>query len=207
MGTTSCPELSTREALNVTVSPTPSAHGPSDPRDVPDPRAIVLETVRLVFRRLTLDDLDRLATLYRDPDVRRYFPEGILTGEEDSGRAGTLHQRPLPPVRLRPLGDDPQGVGRVQSVAAVCCPGKSTGAPKWRWPTSWTEYWGQGLGTEAAEAIRDNAFNVLNLPRLICLTDRDNAASQNVAAKIGMRFEREGKDEKGPYLMYAMSRP
>jgi ribosomal-protein-alanine N-acetyltransferase len=43
---------------------------------------IVLATARLSFRRLTLDDLDQLANLYRDPDVRRYFPEGILTYEE-----------------------------------------------------------------------------------------------------------------------------
>ncbi|HEY1410072.1 MAG TPA: GNAT family N-acetyltransferase, partial [Promineifilum sp.] len=34
----------------------------------------ILETSRLVLRRLVLDDLDALYTLYRDPEVRRYFP-------------------------------------------------------------------------------------------------------------------------------------
>ena len=43
---------------------------------------IVLETQRLILRRLTLDDLDALAELYHDPEVRRYFPEGTLTREE-----------------------------------------------------------------------------------------------------------------------------
>jgi hypothetical protein len=42
---------------------------------------------------------------------------------------------------------------------------------------------------------------------LICLIHHDNVASQNVTAKIGMTFGREGEDEKGPYLMYAMSKP
>ena len=42
----------------------------------------ILETERLLLRPLVLDDLDALAHLYRDPDIRRYFPEGTLTYEE-----------------------------------------------------------------------------------------------------------------------------
>jgi len=49
---------------------------------VSDGEATVLETERLVLRHLTLGDLDELAALYRDPEVRRYFPEGTLTYEE-----------------------------------------------------------------------------------------------------------------------------
>ena len=57
------------------------------------------------------------------------------------------------------------------------------------------EYWGQGLGTEAARAIADYAFEQLHLSRLICLIDRDNQASLKVARNIGMAFEKEGEDE------------
>jgi ribosomal-protein-alanine N-acetyltransferase len=42
----------------------------------------VIETERLVLRRLTMDDVDTLAEIYRDPDVRRYFPEGPLDALE-----------------------------------------------------------------------------------------------------------------------------
>jgi RimJ/RimL family protein N-acetyltransferase len=49
---------------------------------VSDLGATVLETERLVLRHLTLGDLNELAALYRDPEVRRYFPEGTLTYEE-----------------------------------------------------------------------------------------------------------------------------
>jgi ribosomal-protein-alanine N-acetyltransferase len=42
----------------------------------------VLETERLILRRLVMDDLDALAAIYADPDVRRFFPEGTLTHEE-----------------------------------------------------------------------------------------------------------------------------
>lgn len=47
-----------------------------------DRGATVLETERLVLRHLTLGDLDELAALYRDPEVRRYFPVGTLTYEQ-----------------------------------------------------------------------------------------------------------------------------
>ena len=36
----------------------------------------ILETARLLFRRLTMNDLDSLAELYADPEVMRYVGEG-----------------------------------------------------------------------------------------------------------------------------------
>ena len=39
---------------------------------------IIFETERLVLRRLVIEDLDALYELYRDPEIRRYFPEGTL---------------------------------------------------------------------------------------------------------------------------------
>lgn len=43
---------------------------------------IILETNRLLLRRLVAEDLDDLFALYSDPEIRRYFPEGTLTYEE-----------------------------------------------------------------------------------------------------------------------------
>ncbi|NTU83152.1 MAG: GNAT family N-acetyltransferase [Chloroflexales bacterium] len=51
--------------------------------------------------------------------------------------------------------------------------------------------WGQGYGTEAAQAVRNYAFNVLCLSRLIAMIDPQNTASLRVAEKIGMRYETE----------------
>jgi ribosomal-protein-alanine N-acetyltransferase len=69
-----------------------------------------------------------------------------------------------------------------------------------------TAYQGQGLGTEAAQAILNYGFEVLRFPRLICLIDSDNIASQIVAQKIGMKFEKETHDELGPFLVYSMEK-
>ena len=69
------------------------------------------------------------------------------------------------------------------------------------------EYWGQGLATEAARAIAQYGFEQLHLSRLICLITPGNVASEKVATKIGMAFEKEIVDEFGPALVYAISRP
>src|SRR4051794_34413131 len=134
-----------------------------------DPQAIVLKTARLWLRRLTMDDLDRLAVLYRDPDVRRYFPERVLTYEDTRkelehivnvlypeygyGLWATIHRESgelIGRCGLLPWKLD----GRSEVEVAYLLDKK---------------YWRQGLGAEAAQAIRDYAFNTLNLPRLICL--------------------------------------
>jgi ribosomal-protein-alanine N-acetyltransferase len=163
----------------------------------------ILETTRLLLRHLEPGDLEPLYALYRDPQVRRYFPEGTLTYEEtreelewflnghprhpELGLWATIHKptgRFIGRCGLLPWTID--GQPEVE-VAYLIDPA----------------YWGQGLGTEAAQGVLDYAVATLGLSRLICLIDPGNAASIRVAEKIGMRFEREGRDDKGPFLLYS----
>jgi len=163
----------------------------------------ILETERLILRHLVPDDLDSLFALYSDPEIRRYFPEGTLTyaetkeelewflhGHPDHPELGlwaTVHKktgRLIGRCGLLPWTIDQRFEVEVAYLLAK-------------------EVWGQGLGTEAAQAVLDYGFGTLRLPRLICLIDRENLASIRVAEKIGMTFEKEGRDEKGPFLLYA----
>ena len=68
------------------------------------------------------------------------------------------------------------------------------------------KYWGQGLGSEAAQAILQYGFEKLNIPRLVCLIDAENIASKKVALKIGMTFEKEARDELGTFMIYSKKR-
>jgi ribosomal-protein-alanine N-acetyltransferase len=68
------------------------------------------------------------------------------------------------------------------------------------------EYWRQGLGSEAARGILEYGFEHLGLSRLICMIDPENQASIGVATNIGMTFEREAVDEKGPFLIYSRNK-
>jgi RimJ/RimL family protein N-acetyltransferase len=166
----------------------------------------ILETQRLLLRHLEPRDLDDLFNLYRDPEVRRYFPEGTLTLDEtreelewflnghprhpELGLWATIHKasgRFIGRCGLLPWTID----GQFEVEAAYMLA---------------KDYWGLGLASEAALGIRDYAFYTLGLSRLICLIDRDNQASIRVAEKIGMTFEKEGMDDKGPYLLYSIFR-
>jgi RimJ/RimL family protein N-acetyltransferase len=166
----------------------------------------VLETKRLMLRRLTLDDLDALFALYSDPDVRKYFPEGTLTYEETKeelewiinvyygqygfGLWATIYQETGEFIGR--CGLLPWTIEQRLEVEVAYLLAKA--------------YWGQGLGTEVAQAIVDYGFEQLQLSRLICLIDPENHASVKVARKIGMTFEKKGEDEKGPYLLYSRRR-
>ena len=54
-----------------------------------------------------------------------------------------------------------------------------------------SDFWNQGYATEAALAVRDYAFDVLKLPRLISLIRVGNLASKRVAEKVGMTLAEE----------------
>ena len=67
-----------------------------------------------------------------------------------------------------------------------------------------SDYWNQGFATEAATAVRDFAFEVLLLPRLISLFRVGNEASRRVSEKIGMRFVAEITKNGISYWKYAI---
>jgi ribosomal-protein-alanine N-acetyltransferase len=162
----------------------------------------ILETKRLVLRRLEPDDLDSLFALYRDPEVRKYFPEGTLTHEDTKEELEWfLNGHPEnPEVGLWATVHKETGefIGRC-GLLPWLIDGRDEVEVAYLISKA---YWRQGLGTEAAQAILDYGFEILHLPRLICLIDKDNLASIKVAEKIGMTFEKEGKDEMGPFLLY-----
>ena len=164
----------------------------------------VIETERLILRGLTMDDIDALFALYRDPEVRTYFPEGTLTYDETKeelewiinvyyvqygwGLWATIH-KPTGAFIGR-CGLLPWTIDGCHEVEVAYLLDRA--------------YWGQGLATEAAQAIVQYAFGPLQLTRLICLIDSENRASQRVAQKIGMTFEKAIVDDKGPALLYSM---
>jgi ribosomal-protein-alanine N-acetyltransferase len=171
--------------------------------------ATILETDRLLLRHLVPDDLDELYDLYRDPEIRKYFPEGVLTREEtreelewflnghpqhpELGLWATIHKetgRFIGRCGLLPWEID----GKLEVEVAYLLD---------------RNFWHQGLATEAAAGILAYAFDNLNLSRIICLVDPDHIASQRVAEKIGMTLEKKVDGIAGdnfPTLIYSILR-
>lgn len=171
--------------------------------------AIILETQRLTLRHLILDDLDELFTLYSDPEIRKYFPEGVLNREETQEELEWhMHGHPkYPELGLWATIHKETGkfIGRC-------------GLLPWKIDDKLEieiaylidkAFWHQGLATEAAQGILQYGFENLNLSRLICLIDPDNIASQKVAEKIGMTLEKKVDGINGdnyPTLIYSINK-
>jgi ribosomal-protein-alanine N-acetyltransferase len=165
----------------------------------------ILTTERLLLRRLLPGDLDALFTLYRDPEMRRFYPEGTLTYEETKEELEWfLNGHPHHPelgLWATVLKETGEFIGRCGLLPWTI---DNEGEVEVAYMID-KEHWGKGLGTEAAQGILEYGFGTLGLSRLICLIDKDNGASIRVAEKIGMEFEKEGEDEKGPFHLYSRS--
>jgi len=152
-------------------------------------------------------DLDSLAALYGDPEVRRYFPDGTRTHEQAReelewvidvyyGRYGYgLWATILKETGafIGRCGLLPQEIdGRTEVEVAYLLDKR---------------YWGRGLATEAARAIVDYAFATLPVERLICMFEPENIASRGVAANVGMTVLWDDYvDEYGLCHVYAIRR-
>jgi len=166
---------------------------------------LILQTERLTLRHFEEEDLDALFALYRDPDIRRYFPDGTRTLAETKEEL-EWHQHGHPRHSelglwatverssgklLGRCGLLPWTIDDVPEVELAFLIDKTR--------------WGEGFATEAARAICRHAQERLHLQRLVCLVKHGNAASVRVAEKVGMAYEREYADAFGPCMIYARS--
>lgn len=148
----------------------------------------VIETDRIFLRPFSIADIEPFAKICSNPNVMRYIGDGQPVGldiiaekipewialykkqkyglmalvlkETDAliGFCGLIHQT-VDGVEYIELGY------RLDEI-----------------------YWGKGIATEAAVALRDYAFKVLKIPMLISIINHQNAASKRVAQKVGMRL-------------------
>ncbi|MBM4445426.1 MAG: GNAT family N-acetyltransferase [Chloroflexi bacterium] len=148
-----------------------------------------IETDRLIIRSIQEADAESLATLWTDPDVTLYMG-GPRNYEEVLGSLiedAQLNPQPvldLWPVIEKRTGQiighcgiiekDVEGGGEYEIVYVLA---KSA--------------WGKGFATEAANSVKDYAFNHLGLKRLIALIDPDNPKSQKTAMNIGLKHEKD----------------
>lgn len=174
------------------------------------PYTFILETKRLLLRRLVFDDLDDLFALYRDPEIRKYFPEGVLnyadTKEELEWFLNGHPQHPELGLWATIHRETGKFIGRC-GLLPWTIEGQAEVEIAYLLDKT---FWGQGLATEAARGILEYGFTHLNLSRLICMIDPANTASQRVAERIGMTFEKRVDEYEGdnlPFFIYSITKP
>lgn len=168
------------------------------------PSNLILETPRLLLRPMRPDDLDALLIIFTDTRVMASF------GVEPFNRQqmGRWLQRNLDHQERYGCGLF-SVIHKESGLLAGDCGLEHMeldGRPETELGYDFrSDYWGQGLATEAACAVRDYAFGTLKLPRLVSLIRAGNLASRRVAEKVGMSLEKEIERYGHAYWMYAMS--
>jgi len=144
----------------------------------------ITETERLKFRPFEMEDFSSLCVLDKDPEVRQFFPDGVLTEDQIKknieknikswehlgysdfivieketdlfiGRAGFSNYQ-----------DSDIEVGYLFLKAA----------------------WGKGYATEAVQGLLKWAASNLNTNRIIAFAPINHLASQKVLEKSGMKY-------------------
>jgi RimJ/RimL family protein N-acetyltransferase len=166
-----------------------------------DPRAAVLETRRLVLRRLSTDDAPFLLELLNEPSFLRYIGDKGVRTEADAVRyveTGPVasYERfgfGLWRVELKESG---QAVGMCGLLKRDTLPDVDVGF------AFLPRHWSKGYAFESASAVVAHAREALGLKRVVAITSPDNVASIRLLEKLGFRFERMARvPEDGPEVM------
>jgi RimJ/RimL family protein N-acetyltransferase len=153
---------------------------------------IFLETERMVLRRFTEADVDRLVDLDSDPEVMRFLTGGIPTPRE-------AIQNDILPAFLRSY-EPFSGFGVFAAIGKEdgeflgwfsfrpkdeACRDEISLGYRLRRST-----WGQGYATEGARALIRLGFSQLGVQRVVASTYQDNLASRRVMEKAGLSLVR-----------------
>ena len=149
----------------------------------------VLETERMVLRKMEMADVDDLMGIFSDPEAMRYYPGTKSRREAEEWVRWTLgsyrdHGFGQWVVLLRSSGEF---VGQCGLTAQEVEGEKEIeiGYLLLR------KFWGRGFATEAAITARDYGFHTFGYERLVSLIDTGNRASRRVAEKVGLTLEKE----------------
>jgi ribosomal-protein-alanine N-acetyltransferase len=151
--------------------------------------SMLIETQRLLLRPLEIADIDALVQIWTDPDVTHYMggprdPEKVCAALTQDLHADTPSRLDLQPViekatsvLIGDCGIIEKTVDGHAEYELVYVFAKSA--------------WGKGYATEIAQAIKDRAFEQAGLARIIALIDPENPASERVAERAGLKFEKD----------------
>ncbi|MFT5858419.1 MAG: ribosomal-protein-alanine N-acetyltransferase [Flavobacteriaceae bacterium] len=157
---------------------------------------ILLETDRLILRKVTLDDIPLLFKMESTPESNEY------TGEVVSKSIEELEEK----IKGSILKDyRVVGFGRLAVIIKETNTFIGWAGLKYLPEFDQVdlgyrflpEFWGKGYGTEASIELIRYGFEDLNLDRIIALAMPENKASTRIMEKAGMAFDKTAPYEDG----------
>lgn len=149
----------------------------------------VLETRRLLLRRLCADDAEFIVDLLNQPSFLRYIGDKEVRSIADAVRyietgPMTSYERFGFGLYLVELKESGASIGICGLLKRDSLPDVDVGF------AFLPAYWSQGYAFESATAVMNYGREVLGLRRIVAITSLDNDASIRLLEKIGLRFER-----------------
>jgi ribosomal-protein-alanine N-acetyltransferase len=147
---------------------------------------VPMQTRSLALRAVRPDDVRDFYRLDRNPQVMRYIADGAI-GTRDSvaaAMARTMRYYRIYPGLGRRSAEERAGGRFIGWFSLNYVPKTVEVEVGYR---LLPEAWGRGYASEGAAALVRYGFDELGLFRIIGLTHPDNAASQRVLQKAGLR--------------------
>lgn len=163
----------------------------------------MIETERLKFRKLTMDDLDWLFHLRSDEEVSRYLG-GVPSREKLETRMRwylECYEKlgiGMCLMSYKPENDKLIGFAGLQPLEVVGEIEVGYSMDK--------EHWGLGIGTEACRGWLRFGFNQYDLKRIIAVAHPDNFGSRHIMEKNGMKYEKNVFAYESDCVMYGISK-
>lgn len=151
------------------------------------PAWIPYETERLLLRDFRLGDVPAVHVYATDPEVVRYMTWGPNTPEVTREVIDRFigRQASWPRAQLD-LAVEVRATGAMIGVVSLHQADMDNSAFGYCYNR---DYWGQGYGTEAAQALAEIAFTRLGHHRIWATCDVRNRGSYRIMEKLGMRRE------------------
>ena len=143
----------------------------------------VIETERLILRPFRSGDAEALFAYLRAPTARCFLP--LRLADLQQAEAEVAKRAGDPDSLAICLKQTGQLIGDLFGGAAE---GDEAETASVGWHLN-PHFGGQGYAFEAASALFDHLFGVAGLRRLYAYVEDDNAASQRLCEKLGMRRE------------------
>ena len=150
---------------------------------------IVLETERLILRRLDVGDAGFILTLLNEPSFLRFIGDKKVRTVQDAeqyilnGPVASYERHGFGLCRVE-LKETHTPIGMCGLLKRDELPDPDIGF------AFLPDFWNKGFAFESAAAVMKDAHERLNLERVLAITNQDNEASIKLLQKLGLQIER-----------------